>query len=76
MLKIKSFDSWKFHSIHEVVAMMNGYIYKTKDTGFFGRYDDPRILKSKYVKVGLSTRLTKQPEIDINLAPDDFYEPN
>lgn len=67
-MEIPSYNAYLYSCIWEILMKV---IYKTKNTRYHVKTDDSRILKSKYTTSSIST---KQATVEINLAPDNFFE--
>ena len=73
-MRIQSFDSFKFREVFKITQWKDGMIFKTKTTNCFVREEDVEKLdKLKWTTASLSTSLTRQPEIEIDVrSPEEF----
>jgi len=71
-----SYMGFKYRAVHKVTEWKDGCIYKTKQVGFLYTTDFKDIIHlipSDYVLCSLSTSLTSQPKITLDLMePRDF----
>uniref|UniRef100_A0A6M3LL78 Uncharacterized protein n=1 Tax=viral metagenome TaxID=1070528 RepID=A0A6M3LL78_9ZZZZ len=70
-ITVKSWKSFHYRELHEIVAWKDECIWKTKVLGYIKAEDEAKLNKDKYVCSSVSTHLTRNPEFEIQLVQLD-----
>lgn len=71
-ITIPSYKSYQYKEVWKITEWKDGYIYKTEKTGKYiktKRYLNPH----KYILASLSTDLTNQETIELDVEPFEYF---